>query len=256
MDDAEQPRAPQQEQSADEKQCRICLDGEDPTLGRLIRPCLCKGSISYVHVKCLQRWRLSSNSRQAFYACPQCGYRYHFARTRASGIASNPVIIAALSAILFTILVICSSYVTTWLLDDTNDSWLVLAPWALFRNLVRASVGTFDVDFESKMLAYAQKRKEAGPPSLVKRLIRRFLLGLPVVGASSVLQIVLSMPVPFHWFRWRTRRNRDSRDIATLILVFIILAGAARALWKVYQLTEKLVTRLLLRAEDAILEVS
>jgi len=34
--------------SADEKQCRICLDGAnaEPELGRLIRPCLCKGSIS------------------------------------------------------------------------------------------------------------------------------------------------------------------------------------------------------------------
>lgn len=30
------------------KQCRICFDGEDsvPELGRLIRPCLCKGSMS------------------------------------------------------------------------------------------------------------------------------------------------------------------------------------------------------------------
>ena len=27
-------------------QCRICLDGPDPELGRLIRPCLCRGSIS------------------------------------------------------------------------------------------------------------------------------------------------------------------------------------------------------------------
>jgi len=31
-----------------EKQCRICLDGveAEKELGRLIRPCLCKGSIS------------------------------------------------------------------------------------------------------------------------------------------------------------------------------------------------------------------
>lgn len=27
-------------------QCRICFDGPDQDLGRLIRPCLCKGSIS------------------------------------------------------------------------------------------------------------------------------------------------------------------------------------------------------------------
>jgi len=34
--------------SEQEKQCRICLDGLDAEreLGRLIRPCLCKGSIS------------------------------------------------------------------------------------------------------------------------------------------------------------------------------------------------------------------
>jgi len=33
---------------ADDKQCRICLDGPEAEfeLGRLIRPCLCKGSIS------------------------------------------------------------------------------------------------------------------------------------------------------------------------------------------------------------------
>lgn len=35
-------------ESTEEKQCRICLDGVDaePELGRLIRPCLCRGSIS------------------------------------------------------------------------------------------------------------------------------------------------------------------------------------------------------------------
>jgi len=30
----------------EEKKCRICLDGPDATLGRLIRPCLCKGSMT------------------------------------------------------------------------------------------------------------------------------------------------------------------------------------------------------------------
>ncbi|KAG0001340.1 hypothetical protein BGZ80_006753 [Entomortierella chlamydospora] len=38
----------------DERQCRICLGGadEEDTLGRLISPCLCKGSMKYVHVEC------------------------------------------------------------------------------------------------------------------------------------------------------------------------------------------------------------
>ncbi|TCD69901.1 hypothetical protein EIP91_005725 [Steccherinum ochraceum] len=237
--------------SPEEKQCRICLDGEDQELGRLIRPCLCKGSMS--------RWRLSSSSQSAFYSCQQCGYRYHFARTRVSGIASNPVVVAALSAVVFTVIVLCSSFITTWLIDEEHDSWFVLAPWAVFRNLVRTTVRSFiDVDIDTdRMLAYTKRRKSSGPPGLIRRFVTRFLLGLPVVGAGSVIQILLSMPIPFHWLRWRTRRtNRDSRDIATLLMVMVILAGAARALWKVYQLTERLVARVLLRAEDAILEVS
>ena len=34
------------EQQQQQPQCRICLDGPDPDLGRLIRPCLCSGTVS------------------------------------------------------------------------------------------------------------------------------------------------------------------------------------------------------------------
>lgn len=50
MDGREQDdaRADGEHVETDERQCRICLDGADAEreLGRLIRPCLCKGSIS------------------------------------------------------------------------------------------------------------------------------------------------------------------------------------------------------------------
>ncbi len=44
----DEPQVQPEPAEREEKQCRICLDGEDsvPELGRLIRPCLCKGSIS------------------------------------------------------------------------------------------------------------------------------------------------------------------------------------------------------------------
>ena len=45
--DGEMPAEAEADREAeDAKQCRICLDGEDPELGRLIRPCLCRGSIT------------------------------------------------------------------------------------------------------------------------------------------------------------------------------------------------------------------
>ncbi|KAK7694766.1 hypothetical protein QCA50_001954 [Cerrena zonata] len=250
----EPPSSPQ------EKQCRICLDGEDHELGKLIRPCLCKGSISYVHVKCLQRWRNTSPNRSAFYSCPQCGYHYHFARTKVVGIATNPVVIGALSAIVFTILVICSSYITTFLLydDDYADSFFFISPWTMYRMVVKTTVRALNPrELEAKLLTYATPKVSAGPPGLFRRFIHRFLLGLPVVGAGAVVSMLSSMPFGFTWFRWRSRRNNtNGRDVATIIIVVMILVGAARTLYKVYKLTERVVGRVLLRAEEAILEVN
>jgi len=255
-------------QTQAEKQCRICFEGDDPELGRLIRPCLCKGSISHVHVKCLQRWRNTSTSRSAFYSCPQCGYKYHFARTRVVGIATNPAVVAAVSSILFTILVLCSSFVTTSMLSDDGGKAYVYgfySPFDVISNLVRATVSIFVDDklLDEGILQTSKPQSTAGirsrgkPPGFLKRLVRRFLLGLPVVGAGSIAHMLLSVPLPFHWVRFRPyNRGRDSKDLVALLIVAVVLMGAARALYKVYQLTEKVTKRLLLRAEDAILEVS
>lgn len=44
----------------------------------------------YVHVKCLQKWRVSSHSNNSFWRCPQCHFHYRFARTKAYGLGTNP----------------------------------------------------------------------------------------------------------------------------------------------------------------------
>ncbi|KAI0669787.1 hypothetical protein C8Q78DRAFT_1037825 [Trametes maxima] len=252
------------DETEDSKQCRICLDGEDPTLGRLIRPCLCKGSISYVHVKCLQMWRNTSDSRSAFYACPQCGYHYHFARTRVLGIATNPIAIAALSTFFFTVLVFLSSFVSTWFMGDRqNESYLVdfYYPLDIFRGLVRMTIDFFDGDllgdpFLLRRGSGSQGLPEPrGPPGLFARFVHRLLLGLPVVGAGSVAHMLLATPMTFQW-RMRARRvGRQSRDTIALVVLFVVILGALRALYKVYRFTERMTKRILLRAEDAILEV-
>lgn len=88
------------------RQCRICLEIVQPTFnapsdnlpgflqssypnvvyedegGRLIRPCLCKGSSKYVHDQCLQAWRHADPSygRRNYWQCPTCGFKYRLAR--------------------------------------------------------------------------------------------------------------------------------------------------------------------------------
>ena len=128
---------------------------------------------------------------------------------------------------------------------------------------------------------YFRPIRPRGPTGFVARIIQRFILGLPVVGVASLVHLLwtLSMLSPLHWMaRWRTmnrgNRRERSRDLATIIVLIAIIGGVLRyvrhsivdltsphfcyssALWKVYRLTERWAERLLLRAEDVILEVN
>jgi len=71
------------------------------------------------------------------------------------------------------------------------------------------------------------------------------------------LSLQMLAPVQFvaRYRASRSRRN-NSKDFAALIIVALVVAGAVRALYKVYKLTEILTRRILMRAEDAILEVN
>ncbi|KAF8971408.1 hypothetical protein BDZ97DRAFT_1753228 [Flammula alnicola] len=261
--------------SEQEKQCRICLDGveAEKELGRLIRPCLCKGSISYVHLGCLQKWRNVSASKSAFFQCPQCHYQYRFARTRIVGLATNPVIVGGLSGLLFTLIVMMASYVTTFFMaafdEPTYYNFFFVSPIEVAQDLVTAA---FRILRDGQLLEDAATYTTAKgpikasvprpPPGFVKRFIRRFIIGLPLLGAGSIVQMLVSAQAlgPVQWIaRYRgsrNRRNSSSRDIAALIVISLLLVGAIRALYKVYQFTEGLTKRALLRAEDAILEVN
>jgi len=275
---ADQPDQSQTMPPAAEKQCRICLDGEDATLGQLIRPCLCKGSMTYVHVGCLKRWRVSSASKN-FFACPVCHYQYRLGRTLVVGIATNPVVVGAFTSIFFTVLVLCASFITTYFMSVFEEpsfsygsyygSWHIF-PYDVGKDLIRAALRILKDKDELIMdeEAYFTRPKvnvatvtAQVPPGLLKRLLRRFILGLPMVGAISVVQVLLSLPVvaPVHWLaRYRGNRSRrgDSRDVAAMVVIVVLFVGVARALYKVYEFTQKQTQRLLLRAENAILEVN
>ncbi|VDM84811.1 unnamed protein product [Strongylus vulgaris] len=50
--------------------CRVCR-GDD---GHLYYPCLCTGSIKYVHQECLTEWLKYSKKE----VCELCNYKYSF----------------------------------------------------------------------------------------------------------------------------------------------------------------------------------
>jgi len=263
-------------QAGEEKQCRICLDGPDPELGRLFSPCQCSGSIRYVHVKCLQQWRKVSQSQSAFYQCPQCHYRYRFSRTSAFGIASNHLFIVSLSVFLFTWIVYLASFLATYFMDDLDAPpnsaagfsffygyWI--SPTEVAGNLIRLALRVIrdeDIVFEEKLLKPNQPLPadfHPRPRGFFANFFRRVVIGIPVVGVASLVQFLLSMSMlgPFHFLTQLRGRNRrdSSRDIATILVLLAIIYGAYRALRGVYRITEKAAVYILSQAEDAILEV-
>ncbi|KAI3622206.1 ring finger domain protein [Moniliophthora roreri] len=239
------------------------------------------GSISYVHVKCLQTWR-NTASRSAFFQCPQCHYKYRFSRTRVVGIATNPVIVGGISALIFIIITLLSSYITTYLLsyfqEPTTSSFyfpsgplFYVTPLEVIHDLVRAALGIIqDEDEYLDPTIITQGGRNAYPPlrplrredGFLKRFMTRLIIGLPLVGSVSLIHMLLTLPFigPVHWiarYRGNRRRNNsNSRDISALIIVALLVLGAARAFYGLYQLIHTWTTRALLKFEDSVLEVN
>eukprot|EP01016_Furgasonia_blochmanni_P036438 TRINITY_DN4163_c0_g2_i5.p1 TRINITY_DN4163_c0_g2~~TRINITY_DN4163_c0_g2_i5.p1 ORF type:complete len:716 (-),score=53.39 TRINITY_DN4163_c0_g2_i5:818-2965(-) len=61
----------------DEKACKICFDENDgPTIGKLIAPCKCAGSVRWIHDECLKTWLVSQNKDINTAACELCHHPY------------------------------------------------------------------------------------------------------------------------------------------------------------------------------------
>ena len=69
-------------------------------MGRLLSPCLCTGSMRFVHARCLTEWRTASSNPRSFYQCDSCQYRYNIARTKWAAILESAPLARLLSALL------------------------------------------------------------------------------------------------------------------------------------------------------------
>jgi hypothetical protein len=162
------------------------------------------------------------------------------------------VVVGTISSILFTFIVFLSSFITTYLMSafDDNDSrfstfiyssyWI--NPFDVAQDLVRAALRIMKDEQgilgDLTMAPSSPRRIIIGPEpapmqrGYIRAFIRRVFLGLPVVGAGSLVQFLMSMPMlgPVQWLaRYRgSRRRENSRDMAALVLVILLIVGALR----------------------------
>jgi hypothetical protein len=173
----------------------------------------------------------------------------------------SPVAIATLSTVFFTAIVFASSFLTTTFISTLDEPsytsynsstflvstgwgyWTWTNPYSVGRDLVRAALriiqdetgGLFDPDAFSSSTAAAPESAEAiSNPSIVWRFVRRCILGLPVVGAASLIHMLISLPLlgPLQWIARsrgnRGRRGSGSRDTAAVVIIFLLAIGALR----------------------------
>ena len=111
--------------------CRICFGSAfENGAGRLISPCLCSGSMRYVHVSCLNEWRAQSANPRSFVQCDQCQYQYNVQRAEWAALLESKRVVRAAAAVL--------------LLAATALGMLLLAPLGAathFYSLVRFHPG-------------------------------------------------------------------------------------------------------------------
>lgn len=220
-----------------------------------------------MHVKCLQRWRTRSTTDTAFYRCPQCKFHYRFARTKVVGLATNSgvsplpqmlrnrschiVAIGVFSSFLFTLLVMCSSYITTYFMNYIEEqptfgsTYFFISPVDVAQDLMRAAIRILrDQDLlpvEDSLRSWPSSgvpipMSALESPSLIRGFIRRFMLGLPMIGAGSLIHMLFSLPVlaPLQWVaRWRANRRRrgSSMDVAAAVIVVLIIVGVIKSVF-------------------------
>lgn len=189
---------------------------EDPALGRFVAPCLCKGSVKYVHEGCIKEWR---NANPNAYTCGRCGYAYRLERLNWAQRLRSPLLALGITvSILVT---------TIFLLGFVADPIL---------NLWLDPVGTIADTVASGSLAPNEKLEILEDEDL--GWAEHFLKGMFSLGLLGFAKAFLAMS-PWQWWNLRTsgviggggRRGATGRERMENISLTLVLIGVLTFLW-------------------------
>ena len=188
---------------------RVRYVSEDPELGRLISPCLCKGSQRYVHEGCLQAWRQSSPlSDRNFWRCPTCQFEYRLSRLRyGRWLSSKP---------LRGLITLCVLMLTVFLMGFIADP--IINFWIDPFGSIAETISDVLNDIE----AIHPVQHDDEPDTWWFHFTKGFLS----LGLVGFLKTLLAMS-PWHWFNLRSvgGRRRAGRDRMESINLALVMVG-------------------------------
>lgn len=175
--------------------------------------------MKYIHVNCLNEWRLASKNKSSFVKCDQCGYEYNIQRALIGKILANKLTVILLSLIVFYLLLFFSGFLVKFVLY-TNIG--------ILKNIKK--IALFDV-------------------GLIHHSYGLFVCG--IFGLSKLVFSIGIIDLNYYFRPVRSNRNEDK----TYIYVILIIIGCIKVLWDTYKVVNEKCKRSLLLIGDRIMEV-
>ena len=189
----------------------VNYNSEDPSLGRLLRPCNCKGSSQYVHEGCLSAWRHADPGygKRNYWQCPTCGYRYKLERMTWGRWISSTATQLTLTAVIFLLALFFMGFIADPVINFYSE------PYAVF--YAPRSLG------ERIDLSYNDQPGWA----------EHFLKGFASLGLLGFVKVIFSLS-PWNWFNVRiggSGRSGTGRDRLSNISWIVVMVGVCTFLW-------------------------
>lgn len=224
----------------------VYISPDDPSLGRLISPCKCKGSQRYVHEGCLHAWRKANPGRGAnpnFFICPTCHYHYRVGRLTWARQLQSSFAQVALTALVFALAIFLLGFVAEPIFSLWNDP-----------------VGTI-ADTVAGVVEDIDARREPIPrPGSDGSWTNHFFNGFTSLGIIGFAKYLIGM-TPWEWWNMRSSGimggggRRGGRNRAENINWMLIVIGALSFVYSVWKAVRFLSNQVLKMAGDTVLDV-
>ncbi|KAL2811676.1 hypothetical protein BJX63DRAFT_271791 [Aspergillus granulosus] len=214
-----------------QREPRVVYESSDPELGRLLRPCKCKGSSRYVHEGCLQSWRHADPSygQTHYWNCPTCGFQYRLERLIwARWISST------LSQIMLTCFVLVFTIFVLGFIADP---------------IINLYVDPMETIYYSEYWE-GNSLSDSEPASWFEHLVK----GMASLGLLSFLQVIYGFS-PLRFTTIGRGRGNTGRSRTSSLSWFVIALGICSFLWAVYKGVRAWSRRTLVKAGDRVMDV-
>ncbi|KAI0124516.1 hypothetical protein F4776DRAFT_630022 [Hypoxylon sp. NC0597] len=209
---------------------------------RLINPCLCKGSVKYVHEGCLKLW-MSENPEA--WRCGRCRYQYRMERLTWAQRIRSPFVAVGLTILILLITIFLLGFIADPLLRVWADP-----TGAIVETLMTGRIILDEDEDEDNIFP-----EESG-------LFTHFVKGFFSLGLIGFIKVFLAAS-PWQWWNLRTsgliggggRRAGTGRDRMQNINLTLVLIGVITFLYSVWKLTRQWTKKTLDEASRRILNV-